>query len=77
MNKPRSTANHFDTDSLADMPGFNEAIDHDFGAATENHDDGLSRRRWLQLMGASLALGGAAGCRYEDCLLYTSDAADE
>ena len=27
--------------------------------------DGLSRRRWLQLMGASLALAGVAGCRWE------------
>jgi molybdopterin-containing oxidoreductase family iron-sulfur binding subunit len=26
---------------------------------------GISRRRWLQLMGASLALAGAAGCRWE------------
>ena len=66
MNKPRPTANHLNPDALADMPGFNEAIDHDFGAATDHHDDGLSRRRWLQLMGASLALGGAAGCRYEE-----------
>jgi molybdopterin-containing oxidoreductase family iron-sulfur binding subunit len=66
MNKPRNTANHLNADALADMPGFNEAIDHDFGAATDYHDDGLSRRRWLQLMGASLALGGATGCRYEE-----------
>ncbi len=27
--------------------------------------DGLSRRRWLQLMGASLALAGVTGCRWE------------
>ena len=28
--------------------------------------DGVTRRRWLQLMGASTALGAAAaGCRYE------------
>ena len=26
---------------------------------------GISRRRWLELMGASLALAGAAGCRWE------------
>ena len=45
---------------------FNEAIDRDFGAATDNHGDGFSRRRWLQLMGASLALGGMSGCRYEE-----------
>lgn len=40
----------------------NEDVDaqHDLGA------DGFSRRRWMQLMGASTALGAAAvGCRYE------------
>ncbi len=50
------------------------AIDRDFGAATEGlsndnidgGDEGLSRRRWMQLMGASLALGGTVGCRYEE-----------
>ena len=26
---------------------------------------GMSRRRWLELMGSSLALAGAAGCRWE------------
>ncbi len=34
--------------------------------APPNDDpQGLSRRRWLQLMGASLALAGAGGCRWE------------
>ena len=43
------------------------ALDADFGAALEGLDDGLSRRRWLQLMGASLALGAAStGCRYQE-----------
>ena len=45
---------------------FHDAIDRDFGSATEGlGEDGLSRRRWLQLMGASLALGGTVGCRYQ------------
>jgi Fe-S-cluster-containing dehydrogenase component len=42
----------------------NEAVD----AQPELDGDGLSRRRWMQLMGASTALGAAAagsGCRYE------------
>ena len=56
-----------DLEDIQSMEGFNEAIDHDFGSATEGfEDEGVSRRRWLQLMGASLALGGAAGCRYEE-----------
>lgn len=43
------------------------ALDAEFGAALEGLDDGLSRRRWLQLMGASLALGAAStGCRYQE-----------
>ena len=36
----------------------------DFDESLPSHD-GLSRRRWLQLMGASLALAGAQGCRWE------------
>ncbi len=66
MNKPRLQSADLNPANLTELPGFNEAIDRDFGAATENHDDGVSRRRWLQLMGASLALGGAVGCRYEE-----------
>ncbi len=46
-------------------PEFEAAIDRDFGTAVEGHTDGVSRRRWLQIMGASLALGSAAGCRYQ------------
>ena len=71
MNKPHSKnvdrANGFDLDQFQGSPEFNEAIDRDFGTATENFDgDGVSRRRWLQIMGASLALGSTAGCRYEE-----------
>jgi molybdopterin-containing oxidoreductase family iron-sulfur binding subunit len=56
-----------DLEQWAQSPAAREAIEHDFGAAVEGHeaDDGYSRRRWLQLMGASLALGAAAGCRYQ------------
>ena len=43
-----------------------EAIQRDFGAATDDINDSVSRRRWLQIMGASLALGGMSGCRYEE-----------
>ena len=55
-----------DLEQLAGTAEFDAAIDRDFGAATENHQDGVSRRRWLQIMGASLALGGTVGCRYEE-----------
>jgi len=51
-------------DELALEPDVAAAIDEEFGAAAPPPSDGISRRRWLQLMGASLALGGMAGCRY-------------
>ena len=70
MNKPRTKS--FDdqplslNDSVENTPEFNQAIDRDFGGAINETGDGFSRRRWLQLMGASLALGSVAGCRYEE-----------
>ena len=73
MNKPYSKhkeaqeiVNVPELDDIQNMDGFDAAIEHDFGSATEGMEDGVSRRRWLQIMGASLALGGAAGCRYEE-----------
>ena len=74
MNKPylKQTQSQLsaavpDLEEIQSMEGFDEAVERDFGAAAEGfEDDGVSRRRWLQLMGASLALGGAAGCRYEE-----------
>ncbi len=67
MNKPRTnnTINLNAPILPEDSVEFKEAIDRDFGTATEHHD-GFSRRRWLQLMGASLALGGLSGCRYQE-----------
>ena len=53
-------------DELLGQPEINEVIDHDFGAAAPPASDGFSRRRWLQLMGASMAFGAVAGCRYPD-----------
>ncbi|MEM9940861.1 MAG: 4Fe-4S dicluster domain-containing protein [Planctomycetota bacterium] len=66
MIKP--SINQFDTDNpeLLDSKELSDSIERDFGTAMEGHADGFSRRRWLQLMGASLALGGAVGCRYEE-----------
>ena len=74
MNKPHSQTNAVrdiagtidPVDELAGTPGFDAAIDHDFGTVTEELTDSVSRRRWLQIMGASLALGGLSGCRYEE-----------
>ena len=68
MNKPHNKINELPETKLpTDSPEFNEAIERDFGGAIDGHEgDGFSRRRWLQLMGASLALGGMSGCRYEE-----------
>ena len=40
-------------------------IDQEFGSAAPPPTDGLSRRRWIQIMGASMAFGATlTGCRY-------------
>ncbi len=41
-------------------------MQHEFGETAEKFPEGVSRRRWLQLMGASLSLSGLAGCRFEN-----------
>ncbi|MFK7769698.1 MAG: Fe-S-cluster-containing hydrogenase [Mariniblastus sp.] len=67
MNKPHNKINELPSTLPSDSPEFNEAIERDFGGALDGQDgDGFSRRRWLQLMGASLALGGMSGCRYQE-----------
>jgi MoCo/4Fe-4S cofactor protein with predicted Tat translocation signal len=48
---------------LADAPEFRAFMEAEF--PTKADPEGVSRRRWLQLMGASLALAGTAGCRWE------------
>ena len=53
--------------SISELRGeteFNEYLDREFPIAASEFPDGVSRRRWMQLMGASLAVAGAAGCRY-------------
>ncbi|HAD59575.1 MAG TPA: molybdopterin oxidoreductase [Planctomycetaceae bacterium] len=52
-------------DELAEKPAFQDWMSREFPTAASELPDGLSRRRWMQLMGASLALGGIAGCRWE------------
>ncbi len=70
MNKPRTNQSINDLllndPAVQDSAEFNEGIERDFGPALNDSGDGFSRRRWLQLMGASLALGGVTGCRYQE-----------
>src|SRR5438105_2751604 len=49
-------------EELADDPGFHEMLAREFPHAASEWDDTLSRRRFLTLMGASLALAGVGGC---------------
>jgi len=51
---------------LENSPEFEDFLRREFPVAAAEFPDGVSRRRWLQLMAASLALGGLAGCRYRE-----------
>lgn len=51
-------------DELQQTPEFEQFLSREFPQAASEFPEGVSRRRWLQMMGASLALGGMAGCRY-------------
>ena len=55
--------------SLSELRGsedFNTYVEREFPVAASEFPEGVSRRRWMQLMGASLAMVGAAGCRYPE-----------
>ena len=53
-------------EELADAPEFRDILEREFAHVLPNEaevSDPLTRRRFLKLMGASLALGGMAGCQ--------------
>lgn len=50
---------------LENSPEFEEFLHREFPEAASEFPNGVSRRRWLQLMGASFALAGLSGCRYQ------------
>lgn len=69
MNPPTKTGNGMKRyfRSIADLenrPEFQEFLQREFPQAASEFPEGVSRRRWLQLMGASLSFGAASGCRY-------------
>ena len=66
MNKPNIKPELTTLKQVDQSSDIRSAIDRDFGSAIEDLNDGVSRRRWLQIMGASLALGGVSGCRWEE-----------
>lgn len=53
---------------LENSSEFDEFLHREFPQAAEEFPEGVSRRRWMQLMGASLTLAGAAGCYREETL---------
>ncbi len=59
--------------SLSELNGdesfVNDHLHREFPVAASEFPEGVSRRRWMQLMGASLAMAGVAGCRYPEELI--------
>ncbi|MEE3337208.1 MAG: TAT-variant-translocated molybdopterin oxidoreductase, partial [Candidatus Latescibacterota bacterium] len=49
-------------DELAASPAFEELVQREFPEAASEWTDGVSRRNFLKLMSASLALGGLTNC---------------
>jgi molybdopterin-containing oxidoreductase family iron-sulfur binding subunit len=49
-------------DELANTPEFQAAVEHEFPSLAQEWVDPVSRRGFLKLMGASMALAGLAGC---------------
>lgn len=49
-------------DEFVDAPEFEEFVKGEFPLQAENWDDSLSRRNFVKVMGASLALAGLSGC---------------
>jgi molybdopterin-containing oxidoreductase family iron-sulfur binding subunit len=49
-------------DELADTPEFQAAVEREFSGSAQEWVDPVSRRGFMKLMGASLALAGLAGC---------------
>ncbi|MFO0918957.1 MAG: TAT-variant-translocated molybdopterin oxidoreductase, partial [Planctomycetaceae bacterium] len=51
---------------LENSPEFLKLMHREFPQAASEFPAGFTRRRWLQLMGASLVLSGAVGCRFQE-----------
>ncbi len=66
MNQSASTQRYWRSlEDLAKTPEYQELVSKEFPAGPEEDWTASSRRRFLQLMGASIALGTAASCQFE------------
>jgi len=52
-------------DQLADTPAFRELVEREFPRGASEMADPFTRRTFLKLMGASLALAGVSACTYQ------------
>src|ERR1700758_2819987 len=50
-------------DELANTPDFQAAVEREFPGSAQEWIDPVSRRGFMKLMGASMALAGLAGCQ--------------
>ncbi|MBD3268196.1 4Fe-4S dicluster domain-containing protein, partial [bacterium] len=63
MTANKSKNNHWRSlDELAETPAFQEFVKHEFPNGAFQELNGTSRRKFLQLMGASFGLAGMTGC---------------
>src|ERR1700723_4129081 len=59
-------------DELANTAEFQAAVEREFPSAAQEWVDPVSRRGFMKLMGASMALAGLAGCtKQPDQPIYT------
>ncbi len=52
-------------DELEGSAEFQAFVQREFPTAASEFPEGISRRRWMQIMGASFALASVAGCRWQ------------
>ncbi|MBM4361233.1 MAG: TAT-variant-translocated molybdopterin oxidoreductase [Deltaproteobacteria bacterium] len=66
-NKPAKREYWRSLSELEGRPDFQEFVEHEFAEPVKDLEpNSPERRRFMQLMGASFALAGATGCRWEE-----------